>query len=240
MNLVQTCLFGAVMVVSLGVARRASTQSFEVDSLEKAIRESSPDKVRSWLQDGANVNQKIEKGDDAGLSVLMQAVLYSGPIRDAEDRIQIVKILLQRGANPNLQVNSGLTALIFAERMNNARVIRLLKQFGARNPRKARNIRLALNTKADAYLMIGIAAHYAVSTGSQKKNPTFEDLAHLATGLRWEIVRRKGIDPFGNSLSFFPEEIESVSISQETFLSAGLPATFWPPFSIEQGRRVAP
>lgn len=50
----------------------------------------------------------------------------------ANNYIEIVKLLLDKGADPNIKSKHGNTALIYAVYNNNIDMARLLKQYGAR------------------------------------------------------------------------------------------------------------
>jgi len=69
-------------------------------------------------------SENINIKDRDGMTPLMVAV--------SEDKIEIVKLLLKKGANINLQSKIGYTALHFAAQNNKVEIARVLLESGAK------------------------------------------------------------------------------------------------------------
>ena len=76
----------------------------------------------AWLDSGGRVNATFGDDEVSGFTVLVLA---------ANGHERVVELLLQRGAEINLQESKGRTALIFAAGSGHERVVILLLQRGA-------------------------------------------------------------------------------------------------------------
>ena len=77
----------------------------------------------AWLEDGGRADATCERGGVSGVTLLMFAA------RKGHERV--VELLLQRGAEINLQSSEGVTALMDAAGNGHERVVDLLIRRGA-------------------------------------------------------------------------------------------------------------
>jgi ankyrin repeat protein len=90
----------SVLVCLIGVAKSASAG--DVEALYKAAGDGDSAQVSALLQSGADVNGRTGSGSYA----LNNAAV--------ENEVEIIKLLLEHGANPNVQNSQGDTPLICA------------------------------------------------------------------------------------------------------------------------------
>ena len=86
-----------------------------VSIFDMAITYNNIDMVNFILQKGLDVNKTTRK---SGFTPLMGATCYG--------RLEIVKILLENGANQNFKDSKGFTAIDFARKMNKKSILKLL------------------------------------------------------------------------------------------------------------------
>ena len=98
----------------IGVAARASTG--DVDALYQAAGEGNTQQVKAFLDRGVKVNERTSDGSYA----LNHAAV--------ENQVKVMRILLARGADPNVQNSQGDTPLICATKYagGKATTVRLL------------------------------------------------------------------------------------------------------------------
>ena len=111
------------------------------DELPKAIAKAAMNgdaaTVTEWLdsvpQEMVNTTARVELLDAQGWAVLDQTMLMlaSGAHGKCPGQDEVVEVLLNRGANRNLQDQAGTTALMYAASRDNAVVTRLLLLAGA-------------------------------------------------------------------------------------------------------------
>ena len=76
--------------------------------------------VKNYINSGYD----LDKQNNDGITTIIYSIFYN--------RIKIIELLLNAGANPNIQTNNGgNTALILAAFYNNAKVVELLLNAGA-------------------------------------------------------------------------------------------------------------
>lgn len=103
----------------------------------------SDTEVRKWLDAGADANAQDRYGN--GLTALIQAIRYNN--------IKAVRLLLERGANPNLPEKYGETPLMFSAGGNGPEFAALLLEKGADPNQRNRN-------GASAYVQTYLEADY--------------------------------------------------------------------------------
>jgi serine/threonine-protein phosphatase 6 regulatory ankyrin repeat subunit B len=104
--------------VSLTEAAPSRNSDSRSENLFRAIRKGNADTVRALLRSDRSL---VNVRDASGATPLMHGCLYAG-----ED---LVKLLLDQGADPNLKNNAGVTALMWG--VGDARKVRLLVARGA-------------------------------------------------------------------------------------------------------------
>jgi ankyrin repeat protein len=105
-----------------------TTGTADISPLQGASSMCNPEKIRWLVQRGAKVNlvTQLEYG---GQTALMTAVRVG--------QAECVKTLLELGANPNLKVKSGETAVSVAKDTENEEVIKLVQAAAAKAPAAA-------------------------------------------------------------------------------------------------------
>jgi ankyrin repeat protein len=117
----------AEMLIAKGADVNATGQA-DIAPLQAASSICSPEKLQ-WLVDhGAKVNQ-VTQLEYGGQTALMTAVRVG--------QAECVKKLLELGANPNLKVKSGETAVSVAKETENEEVIQLVQAAAAKAPAAA-------------------------------------------------------------------------------------------------------
>ena len=76
------------------------------------------------LSKGANVDETETSGPTAGYTILMMAA--------GNNKLDLVKFLIKNGANVNAKAKDGATPLSMAMKENDAAMIKLLKDSGAK------------------------------------------------------------------------------------------------------------
>jgi len=84
----------------------------------------STDLAEFFLLKGANVDEAPTSGEMAGYTSLILAA--------SSEQYDLVKFLIDKGADVNAKANDGTTALSLATKVNDAAMIKLLKEFGAK------------------------------------------------------------------------------------------------------------
>ena len=84
--------------------------------------------VRSWLERGGRANTAREAQDEDG-EVVTGVTLLMSAAQEGHERV--VDLLLQHGAEINLQSSEGGTALMGAAVKNHERVVKLMLEHGA-------------------------------------------------------------------------------------------------------------
>ena len=93
---------------------------FVLDSLE-----GKEEKVKSWIEDGVDINQKID-----GITALLVAV--------KEEKKKIVKVLLENKADVNLLYENDFNVLHVAAMGNSKEIVEILLKAGAKLGTKTR------------------------------------------------------------------------------------------------------
>jgi ankyrin repeat protein len=117
---------GVALIATTGVLSASNLSSFSNISYEVTTPETaSPlsiaickgdlNSVKKFIEYGTNVNEKSN-----GMSPLMVAARYN--------KVEIIKLLLSKGANLKAEGESGFTALKYAELSNAHEAIELLKK----------------------------------------------------------------------------------------------------------------
>ncbi len=91
---------------------------YRLTALARAAEQNNADRVRALLAAGANINQATD-----GYTALMRACIGKAP--------ETAKILLEAGANPNLQRHDGQSALHFAAKNGSVECTQLLLRHDA-------------------------------------------------------------------------------------------------------------
>lgn len=100
---------------SLAVAKIVATTYEGLKPFSAAIVKGDVEAVKKFIEYGVDVNEKSN-----GMSPLMIAARYN--------KVEIIKILLANGANPNSKDEKGLTALKYAQLSNATDAVQILKQ----------------------------------------------------------------------------------------------------------------
>ncbi|WP_073321614.1 ankyrin repeat domain-containing protein [Aquimarina spongiae] len=116
--------FAAMLISSAAFATDTTTsidnQSYEVTTVKTspfcmAIVKGDVDTVKKMIELGSDVNQK-----SLGMTPLMYAARYN--------RVEIMKLLIDEGANVKTRDKKGYTAMKFAELSNAQEAVALLKE----------------------------------------------------------------------------------------------------------------
>jgi len=93
------------------------------DQVVEAAKRGEEAAVLAWLDSGGRADATYERGKVSGFTLLIAAARYGHE--------RVVDLLLQRGAEVNLQDSDSWTALMYAARYGHERVVELLLQHGA-------------------------------------------------------------------------------------------------------------
>lgn len=92
---------------------------------------SSRDSVVALLDGGSDVNQRSAMGWTPLTLLMSNLSPVSDGSRNHEDIEEIARLLLERGADPNAELENGMTALRLAQRQDATGIERLLVEHGA-------------------------------------------------------------------------------------------------------------
>lgn len=150
-----TALMIAIMknrrdIVALLLARGAdpNAEGLRLTALKLAAGHGNVPLVHALLGAGADVNQR--SGGTTALMAVAKPAAMTGVTKDEADAVEVAKILLNAGADCNIQDYSGQTALMLAAQAGQARIARLLLQRGARADIKDRDQYTALKYAMEA------------------------------------------------------------------------------------------
>lgn len=90
--------------------------SYDVNPLNTAICKGDIETVKKLIENGANVNKF-----SGGLTPLMTAARYN--------KVEIIHLLLSKGANPHITADNGYNALKFAEVSKAVDAVAILKKY---------------------------------------------------------------------------------------------------------------
>jgi ankyrin repeat protein len=115
---------GLALVVFTNVAQASEYKSFnndtyisyDVNPLNVAICKGDIETVKKLIENGANVNKF-----SGGLTPLMTAARYN--------KVEIIQLLISKGANPYTTADNGYTALKFAEVSKAVDAVAILKKY---------------------------------------------------------------------------------------------------------------
>lgn len=93
----------------------------------RAVRHADPAAVRQCLREGFNVNRPLRRPHEDSITPLLYACI-SSETRDCEQDADIVRLLLEAGANPNAHDEAGDTPLMY---VSSPSIIRHLLNAGA-------------------------------------------------------------------------------------------------------------
>uniref|UniRef100_A0A6C0AK17 Ubiquitin-like domain-containing protein n=1 Tax=viral metagenome TaxID=1070528 RepID=A0A6C0AK17_9ZZZZ len=110
------------------------------------------DLVKDALDHGANVNAVTRDSRNTALHIITQI----GNPSDNAKLVPIIKLLLSRGANLNIQNRDGTTALMFATTSKNIETMRLLLDAGADASLRHNSGQTALNMARDVQFAEGV------------------------------------------------------------------------------------
>ncbi|ALP53994.1 hypothetical protein Tel_13105 [Candidatus Tenderia electrophaga] len=124
----------AHQLIKQGAAVNARNNEGET-ALHMAVRYGHYDTAKVLLNGGANPNLRNTvrpNFDNSGFTPLMYAATH-GLTREPVDWVSMAQLLLQNGADPNLTSNHGEAALNYARTTDDAKLIAVLKQAGAKD-----------------------------------------------------------------------------------------------------------
>ncbi|MBF7093473.1 ankyrin repeat domain-containing protein [Flavobacterium sp. ALJ2] len=115
---------GIALVVFTNVAQASEYKlfnndtysSYDVNPLNVAICKGDIETVKKLIENGANVNKF-----SGGLTPLMTAARYN--------KVEIIELLISKGANPYTTADNGYTALKFAEVSKAIDAVAILKKY---------------------------------------------------------------------------------------------------------------
>lgn len=156
--------------------------------------------------------------------------------------VELIKLLLSNGADPNLEDSDGITPLMVATRANSERVRLLLLNAGARKYDDSTLINQARYVKIDADLIYQIGdycmamRHGLFSAGRKRISfSLLEEEAKIRYG-EIPLLKNKGKDSIGNSYTIIYDTSEIVVIiHRETIarFKGVVSPQFWKPFRRE-------
>ena len=198
-------------LVSLGQAQSPS--------INTAIRDGDLKQIKTWLASGANINAQ----DADGTTPLMHAVVNAGA--------DCVKLLLDKGADPNLSNKAGATALMWA--VNDLKKVQLLLAKGANVNAVSKDekspLRLALNLPNPMPVVKALFAKGANVNQADKRGFTPLMFAGFSGNLELiQLLLAKGADPKAKTK-------DGLTYLKAIVFSTNLAAVKW---ALEQGLEV--
>jgi hypothetical protein len=120
-----------ILLVVLGAVFDSRSNSPPPNAFDQALRRGDLRRVRHLLDAGEPVDQPLPYNNHAGES---RPRGYMTPLACAveDDNAEMVELLLTYGANPNTVGRSGGSLLDIARTSGSPKVVRLLRQAGAR------------------------------------------------------------------------------------------------------------
>ena len=198
-------------LVSLGQAQSPS--------INTAIRDGDLKQIKTRLASGANINAQ----DADGTTPLMHAVVNAGA--------DCVKLLLDKGADPNLSNKAGATALMWA--VNDLKKVQLLLAKGANVNAVSKDekspLRLALNLPNPMPVVKALFAKGANVNQADKRGFTPLMFAGFSGNLELiQLLLAKGADPKAKTK-------DGLTYLKAIVFSTNLAAVKW---ALEQGLEV--
>ncbi len=214
--------YDAIKVLVLLLCCGAFSPVIFAQSLNTAIRDGDLKQVKTLLAKGANVNALLVEAAD-GTTPLMHAVVNAGA--------DCVKLLLDKGADPNLSNKAGATALMWA--VNDLKKVQLLLAKGANVNAVSKDekspLRLALDLPNAMAVVQALLAKGANVNQADKRG--FTPLMAAGFSGKLELIQlllAKGADPKAKTKDGFTH-------LKAIVFSARLPAVKW---ALEQGLEV--
>lgn len=192
--------------------------------------------VHDLIAAGADVNVASKDGVTPVMIVVERA---GSPLR-AKDKVELLDLLLKKGADPSASDRHGRTPLIIADRVGFSEGAKMLKIAGAKSFDPEDPKVKAVFIRIDASLLSSLSQQYYVENGAAKRDLTYPELRHWfgrspdsMANITWKVLANRGIDVLGNAYLIRPQTKSGLQINPATVsaLKEAVDKDYWGEYS---------